>query len=135
MAKPIAIKEGIAFGFPDVCNTPSPTATIPIPYPNIAQLSDADSTADNLEVGPKLKVLLGGAKIESSSGDEAGVSGGLVSGKTSGKCEIPEPSASQTVLYGSEQKGLVRFLDVTTQNDMNAAGFVLSAFPTVLVGG
>ena len=51
------------------------------------------------------------------------------------KCKIVQ--ASGTVLYND--KGIVRFMDATIQNmddydQPNANGYVMSAFPTVLVG-
>lgn len=141
MVKPIAPAMGIAFCFPDVCETILPlVGKIPFPFPNIAQLDQADAVTDTdgeLIVGPmKLHVLLEGAMIESSTGDEAGFIGGIITGETSGKCKLTQ--ASKTVIYGSEEKGLVRFMDVTEQNisdsTPNATGVVISAFPTVLVG-
>ena len=139
MSQPIAIDQGIAFAFPDVCNTPAPpSAPIPIPYPNIAMLSDAnpktDESGKELLIGPNGNyALLQGSTINTSTGNEAGSNGGLTSGTTRGKCEIT--TASTTVLYGSEGKGLARFMDPTSQNDGNAVGNVLSAFPQILVGG
>lgn len=136
--KPIAPAVGIAFAFPDVCKTPAPPGSpVPIPYPNIAQLSDADAVTDEsnkeLLIGPgSFYVLLKGAVIETSTGDEAGSAGGVKSSKTKGKCEIVQ--ASSSVKYGPDGKGLVRFMDATTQNDGNASGFVMGAFPTILVG-
>ena len=138
MSKPIAPALGIAFAFPDVCKTPAPPAPpVPIPYPNIAQLSDADAVTDEsdkeLLVGPNGDhVLLEGAVIDTSTGDEAGSVGGVKSSKTKGKCEIVQ--ASSSVKYGPDEKGIVRFMDATTQNEENASGFVMGAFPTVLVG-
>ena len=139
MSRPIAIDQGIAFAFPDVCNTPVPSSPspIPIPYPNIAMLSDASPKTDEsdkeLLIGPDSNyALLQGSAVDTSTGDEHGSIGGLVSGKTKGKCEIT--TASKTVLYGPEGKGIARFMDPTTQNDQNAVGMVLSAFPQVLVG-
>ena len=136
--KPIAPAQGIAFAFPDVCQTPAPPGSpVPIPYPNIAQLSDADAVTSEsnkeLLVGPNGDfVLLEGAVIETSTGDEAGSVGGVTSGKIKGKCEITQ--ASSSVKYGPEGKGIVRFMDTTMQNEGNASGFVMGAFPTVLVG-
>mgnify|MGYP006306965689 CR=1 FL=1 len=136
--KPIAPAVGIAFAFPDVCKTPAPPGSpVPIPYPNIAQLADADAVTDEsnkeLLVGPNGDhVLLEKAVIQTSSGDEAGSVGGVKSGGIKGKCEIVQ--ASSSVVYGPEEKGIVRFMDATTQNDENASGFVMGAFPTVLVG-
>lgn len=131
MGRPICPAKGIAFAFPDVCLTPSPGGPVPIPYPNIAQLSDATETADQLQVGG-LKVLLQGSKVSSSSGDEGGTAGGgVASGMIQGEMEVT--SGSTTVLYGG--KGVARFGDPTTQNKQNAVGSLLGAFPTVLVGG
>ena len=139
MGKPIAPAKGIAFAFPDVCLTPAPPSPspVPIPYPNIAQLADAspvsDASGKELLVGPSGDhVLLKDAVISSSTGDEAGSSGGVTSGVTKGECKLVQASAS--VLYGPDKAGLVRTLDQTTQNSNNAQGIVLSAFPSVLVG-
>jgi hypothetical protein len=143
MSKPAAIAKGIAFAFPDVCLTPAPPAPpVPIPYPNIAQLDQAQPVSD--AGGKELLVGSGGdhalllnGEISSSSGDEAGSVGGVVSHIVQGKCILAQ--GSLTVLYGPEGRGLVRFLDQTQQNVSpanlaNAQGVVLSAVPTVLVG-
>ena len=142
MGKPIAPAMGIAFSFPDVCETILPlVGKIPFPFPNVALLIDADSVSDEkgkeLLVGPSgLHVLLEGAKITDSTGDEAGFLGGIVTGETNGECKLTQ--ASTSVKYGSEGKYLVRFMDITEQNISdeipNATGNVMSAFPTVLVG-
>jgi hypothetical protein len=135
--KPIAPAQGIAFAFPDVCKTPTPGGPVPIPYPNIAQLDQATGITNlsgkELLVGPaSLHVLLKDAEVSVSTGDEAGSVGGVQSGTIKGKCQMVQASGS--VVYGPNQLGLVRFLDATKQNSNNADGFVLSAFPTVLVG-
>ena len=135
MAQPIAIAANIAFAFPDVCRTPIPGGEVPIPYPNIAQLADAKPVAgtngDAVTAGGTA-VLLANSLVQVSSGDEAGTLGGQTSGPPNmGKCEIA--SASTTVFANGE--GVVRFGDPTKQNNRNADGTVLSAFPTVLVGG
>ena len=134
-AKPIAPASGIAVAFPDVCQTPSTSGQAPIPYPNVAELGNATEKSDEerreLIVGSSY-VLLEGAEVNTSSGDEAGSIGGVTSNKTKGKCKIT--GCSQTVKYGKDGKGIVRFMDETQQNDENASGVVLSSFPTVLVG-
>lgn len=144
MAKPVAIAKGIAFTFPDVCDTPVSSGSVPIPYPNIAQLDQASLVTNEggkeLRVGPSGDyVLLKDAIISTSTGDEAGSVGGVKSGTTKGPCKLFQGSGS--VIYGPQKKGLVRFMDRTAQNmmssqqsDGNAQGIVLSAFPTVLVG-
>lgn len=140
MAKPIAPVKGVAFAFPDVCKTPTPGgAEVPLPYPNIAQLSEANKVSclqgKELKVGPAGDhVLLAQAVIESSKGDEAGTGGGVVKigTTTGGACTLV--GASATVLYGPDGLGIVRFLDRTEQNGGNAQGVVLSALPSILVG-
>ncbi len=138
MPKPIAPAMGVAFAFPDVCKTPAPPGPpVPIPYPNIAQLNQASGITDaggkEVLVGPAGRhVLLKDSEVAVSSGDEAGSAGGVISGKIKGKCKIVQ--ASTSVVYGPNKLGLARFLDPTDQNEGNAQGMVLSAFPTVLVG-
>jgi hypothetical protein len=137
MAKPIAPAKGVAYALPDVCKTPSGPGAVPIPYPNVAQLSQATSITNESDkevlVGPGGDyVLLLDAQVTSSSGDEAGSLGGVKSGSVKGKCRIVQ--ASQSVVYGPQERGIVRFLDRTQHNNENAQGVVLSAFPRVLVG-
>jgi len=138
MSKPIATAKGIAFAFPDVCKTPAPPAPwIPLPYPNIAQLDQANPVTNEggkeLLVGPGGDyVLLKDAVIDTSTGDEAGSIGGMKSNGIKGPCKLVQASGS--VVYGPQKKGLVRFMDGTEQNNGNAQGMVLSAFPTVMVG-
>ena len=138
MAKPVAINMGIAFAFPDVCLTPAPPSSpIPIPYPNIAMLDQASGVTDQggkeVLIGPSSNyALLMDSEVSASTGDEVGSSGGAKSGGTKGACKVV--LASVTVVYGSGEKGLARFTDTTEQNDGNAAGMLMSAFPTVLVG-
>src|SRR5262245_4584563 len=137
MATPIAPAKEAAYALPDVCKTPSGPGAVPIPYPNVAQLSQATSITNEggkeMLVGPGSDyVLLLDAQVTSSSGDEAGSLGGVKSGGVKGKCHIVQ--ASQRVVYGQQEKGIVRFLDRTQHNNENAQGVVLSAFPRVLVG-
>jgi Domain of unknown function (DUF4150) len=137
MAKPIAPAKGIASAFPDVCKTQVGPAQVPLPYPNVAQLSQANSVTNasgkEVLVGPGGDyVLLLDAQVDRSTGDEAGSIGGVKSGGVKGQCRLVQ--ASQSVIYGPQEKGIVRFLDRTEQNDGNAQGMVLSAFPRVLVG-
>jgi len=132
MPKPIAVNDGICFAFPDILNTPNPAAPpsdIPMPYPNIAKLSEAEDTAENVKAGGK-EVILKESTISNSSGGEAGSSGGVTSGAHLGPCWFE--SSSKTVKANG--KGIVRQLDTTSQNDGNATGMVMSGFATVLVG-
>ena len=130
MGKPIARKEGICMAMPDVCDSPVPSSSpVPIPYPNIAQLSSATGTAATVKAGGK-EVIVEDSEIPTSSGDEAGTVGGQTSGTFMQKCTFAEFSGT----VKAEGKGIVRQLDATKQNDENAEGFVMTGFPTVLVG-
>lgn len=126
--KPIATKNGICFAFPDVRRTPTPAGTVPVPYPNIAQLTDAQDAASNVNAGGK-PVILKSSTIQSSTGGEAGTSGGVVA-TGPGPCTFT--GASQSVRANGV--GIVRQGDPTDQNDGNAKGTVMVGLPTVLVG-
>lgn len=128
MAKPIARKDGICFAFPDVRRTPTPAGTIPMPYPNVAQLSQATGTSPNVNAGGK-PVILEDSSIGSSSGGEPG-SGGPVATPKDKDCAFT--SASKTVKANG--KGVVRQGDTTAQDRGNATGAVMVGLPTVLVG-
>lgn len=130
MGKPVARKEGICMAMPDICLTPAPPGPpVPIPYPNIAQLSGATGTAATVKAGGK-EVIVESSEIPTSSGDEAGTAGGQTSGTFMQKCTFVGFSGT----VKAEGKGIVRQLDATRQNNDNADGFVMTGFPTVLVG-
>jgi hypothetical protein len=131
MGQPITVKDGICFAFPDVCLTPSPAGTdVPLPYPNIAQLSEADKTATSVKAGGK-QVVTEASVIEKSKGGEAGTSGAVSNGAKLSKCTFT--GFSKTVKANG--KGVVRLGDSTKQNEGNAVGSVLGGLPSVLVGG
>ncbi|MBK6687962.1 MAG: DUF4150 domain-containing protein [Deltaproteobacteria bacterium] len=110
-----ALSNGVSIAFPDACKTPAPPAPpIPIPYPNIAMSTDATQTTK--------KVTANGAgfcvkdsTIAMSSGDEAGVAGGVVSGKIKGKAEFVNFSFD----VQAEGKNVVRAMDLCLHNDKN----------------
>lgn len=129
MVKPIARKDGICFAFPDVLMTPAGTSQVPIPYPNVAQLADAEGASENVKAGGK-EVILKDSEIPSSSGGEAGTGLGVPSGTQNSKCTFTTASAT----VKANGKGIVRQLDTTSQNNGNATGQVMVGYPTVLVG-
>lgn len=129
MANPIATKNGICFAFPDILNTPAGPSMVPMPYPNIAQLSAATGTATNVNAGGKA-VILKDSEIPNSSGGEPGTGMGVSSGTHLGKCTFTK--SSNTVKANG--KGVVRQFDTTDQNGGNAKGQVMVGLPTVLVG-
>lgn len=108
---------GKSIVFPDVCKTPSPGGPVPIPYPNVAQSSDLDGGSKKVKVEGKMAAIKG-CSYKTSTGDEAGSAGGVVSSKTKGKAEF--------VLYSFdvkiEGKNACRTGDLMTHNDKNAIG-------------
>src|SRR5436309_2643727 len=76
---------GVVFAMPDVCKVPAPPAPpIPVPFPNTAQVPMALATSMKVKIMNMDAVVLN-SKIPMSSGDEAGVAGGVVSGMNMGE--------------------------------------------------
>src|SRR5688500_7350281 len=77
--------SGQAFAMPDVCLTPAPPAPpVPIPYPNIAMMNQASKTSPRVKGCGKPACNLK-TEVPRSSGDEAGLNKGVVSGMNMGK--------------------------------------------------
>lgn len=77
---------GMVMAFPDVCKTPSPAGPVPIPYPNVAKSQDTAQGSTTVKVDGN-PILLKGSSFSTSTGDEAGSAGGVVSQTTKGKAE------------------------------------------------
>jgi hypothetical protein len=80
---------GLSMVFPDVCKTPAPPAPspIPIPYPNIGKASDTSQGPTSVTTDGQMPMVKG-AKYMKSSGDEAGVAGGIISSVNMSECEF-----------------------------------------------
>jgi hypothetical protein len=109
---------GQCLAFPDVCKTPAPPAPpIPIPYPNMAMANQASPGTCTKKVKIKNKaVILKGTEIPSSSGDEAGSIGGVVSSKIKGSCKYKCGSGK----VKCEGKAVAYVGCMTGQNGSNA---------------
>ncbi|NTX60145.1 DUF4150 domain-containing protein [Myxococcus sp. CA051A] len=96
---------------PDVCKVPTPGGPVPTPFVNSAQDSmlTKGSTSVTIEGHP---VALTSSELSTSSGDEPGTAGGLISSKFKGKMAWGSGSMDVKV----EGKGVVRYLDVTLHN-------------------
>lgn len=101
--------------FPDVCLTPAPPAPapIPIPYPNISMSSDTAEGSSTVKCDGN-PIMLQDSKFKMSSGDEAGVSQGVVSHKIKGKAEFVNFSFDVKV----DGKMVARQLDPMFGNEM-----------------
>lgn len=101
---------------PDVCKTPAPPAPpVPIPYPNVAMSKDADKAAKTVTCDGN-PICIQGSEFKTSTGDEAGSVGGVVSGCTKGKAAFLVGSFDVMV----EGKGVVRFGDQMLGNQGSA---------------
>lgn len=96
---------------PDVCQTPSPAGPVPIPYPNMAMSSDLaeGTTTVSIEGQP---VAVKDSMFATSTGDEAGSAGGVVSGVIKGKAKFV--NYSMDVKF--EGKNVARLGDPMTMN-------------------
>ena len=79
--------SGVSIAFPDVCKTPSPAGPIPIPYPNISKSSDTAKGSKKVKCDGN-PICLKTSNFKTSTGDEPGSAGGVISGKTKGKSEF-----------------------------------------------
>lgn len=122
-------QAGQCMAMPDVCKTPAPPGPpIPIPYPNIAMpMMGNPATLKVLIAG--MPALTKASKIIISNGDQAGVAGGVVSGKMMGAAEFT--MGSMTVRL--EGNPAVRLSDPTKQNEGNAIGSVLAPSQAVVM--
>lgn len=79
---------GMSLVFPDVCKTPAPPGPpVPIPYPNLGQSMDTAQGPTTVKTDGQMPMVKG-AKYLKSSGDEAGVAGGVMSSVNLGECEF-----------------------------------------------
>ena len=106
---------GMSLSFPDLCKTPVPIlGVIPIPYPNIAQCSQAKGSTCSKKVKiENKKTMTKKSKVKRSSGDEPGVQKGVKASKHMSKCKRKkgydkvkvEGAAIVTVLKGTGHNG------------------------------
>ncbi len=106
--------NGILMTGPDVCKTTCGPATVPIPYPNMAQSADLanGSTSVTIDGNP---VCLESSELSTSTGDEAGNQKGIISGTING---IALPKISSPTVF-IEGKAVVRNTDMFTSNEDN----------------
>lgn len=111
-----ASSSGVATAFPDVCKTPAPPAPpVPIPYPNIAMSSDTASGSQDVKMD-RNPIMLQGSNFATSTGDEAGSIGGVVSNTIKGKAEFINYSFDVKV----EGKCVPRLGDMMVQNKQSS---------------
>jgi hypothetical protein len=108
---------GVSTVFPDVCKTPTPAGSIPIPYPNVAMSANTLGGPTTVTTD-KMMPMVKGAKYPLTSGDEAGVAGGVSSGVNMQEAEF--------LLYSFDVKyegnNVCRMGDPMLQNKKNIMG-------------
>lgn len=109
---------GSATAMPDVCKVPAaPSPPVPTPFPNIAQLSQADGStcSDRVRIEGR-KVCTVQTEVSRTSGDEAGTLKGVVSNTSMDKAVFRQGVSSVRV----EGHDIVRHLAPTAHNGSNA---------------
>ena len=121
---------GVAINFPDVCKTQCGPSVVPIPYPNIAKSSDTakGSTSVKIDGNP---IMLKDSNFSTSTGDEAGAIGGIVSGCTKGKAEFINYSFDVKI----DGKNVPRLGDMMIQNKKNTPPMPEVQAPLVVAPG
>ncbi|OYO27937.1 DUF4150 domain-containing protein [Janthinobacterium sp. PC23-8] len=122
-------QDGQCLAAADVCKTPAPPAPpVPLPYPNIAMPMMGDPATEKVFI-TGMPALTMASKITISSGDEAGVAGGVASAKQMGPAEFTQGSMTVSL----EGNMAVRLGDPTKHNDGNAIGSVLAPSQNIVM--
>jgi hypothetical protein len=72
---------GTSAVFPDVCKTPTPSGPVPLPYPNVGRSADTTGGPKSVRVDGVMPMVKD-ATYRTTTGDEAGTLGGVISGST-----------------------------------------------------
>lgn len=115
----------------DTCLTPSGPAVVPVPYPNISQMTTASSGTLSSKVKfAGSKAATQKTETGSSNGDEAGTNGAVANGKNMGKCGFLKGSAKVKI----EGNPSVRMGDSTKHNGQpnNTVGTALAPSQTIV---
>lgn len=99
----------------DACKTPSPAGPVPLPYPNIAMVMQANSTSAKVKF-MNMAAVTTKSEIPMSSGDEPGVAGGVVSSRFKGPVSFKTGSSSVKI----EGEKAVHLTSMTGHNGSNA---------------
>lgn len=111
---------------PDVCKTPVGSATPPIPYPVVSQVSDLAQATSSVIIDGNPTAIASSTHTK-CSGDQAGSATGIISGTTGNKTQF----SSYSFDVKAEGEGVVRHMDMTTMNNRNTMGINLGAATTV----
>jgi len=110
---------GICTAVPDTCHTPSPSGTVPTPYPNVAMLQQAiaPTLAQTVKIAG-FHAATTMTQIMMSTGDEGGTAGGGVKSATiKGPCKFK--MGSKTVKFMGQSAVHIGSL-IAQNNSLNA---------------
>jgi len=121
---------------PDVCLTPTPVGSIPIPYPNMAMLEQAliSTMSESVKIGG-FNAATVQTEIPMSEGDDAGVSGGVMSGTFAQGCKFK--IGSESVKWEGQQavyQGCLIGHNNTSNPNMPAGNQIVPSQETVTIG-
>lgn len=103
---------GMSTATPDTCKTPTPGGPQPMPYPNLAQSSDASQVTTSVKIDGN-GVMVKDSTFAQSSGDEPGSAMGIMSNKVKG----PASFTNQSTDVKFEGKAVPRLSDPMGQNE------------------
>ena len=107
---------GMCMAFPDVCKVPAPPAPfVPVPFPNMGQISGAKSTSSKVKFVNK-PACTKASYVSSTQGDQPGTLKGMISMTTGGKAAYKQGSGKVKI----QGKPAVTMLKVTAHNGSNA---------------
>lgn len=100
---------------PDVCKTPAAPSPLPLPYVNIAMLSDTDDAIDTVLMENK-ETVVESSEVSGSKGDELGTLKGVVSNTNRDKVKFKKYSSK----VFAKGKKIVHHTALTAHNGGNA---------------
>ncbi len=107
---------GQVFSFPDVCLTPAPPGPpVPLPYADLGMVNQSCNTSAKVKFAGKEAVTIK-SELSRSSGDEAGLNKGIVSGMNMGKVVFKVGSSK----VKAEGQDCVYLTCMTSHNGSNA---------------
>lgn len=116
----------------DICKTQVGEAEVPIPYPNLAELSNAQDCSEKVVIAGSNALNLGSSISSSTTGPGVGLIGGLVSNTLNGECRFTAGSTKVII----EGQPALRLNDPTTQNKNNCEGTIAAPSQAkVLING
>ncbi len=124
----ITKQGGMLLSPTDVCLTPAGPTEIPVPYPNIAEPTMGDPACEKVLIcgSPALNKS---SSISQSNGDQAGVGGGVMSGKIMGEVKFSQGSTKVNI----QGNPAVRLTTPPTHNSNNCVGACLAPSQTTVL--